>query len=445
MQNKENKTNRKYFFRYVIPSIGAMLVTSLYVVVDGIFVGNGVGADALAAINIAGPYIMIIVAINMMMTIGGATMTAISMGMKKEDEANNYFSISMKMIIVFSLLISIISCPLSTQIVRLLGANDALVESASCYLMYFVMFCIFFCTATALAAFVRNDGAPRLAFFGMVAGGISNIFLDWLFIYPLNMGIMGSAIASGLGQILSCLILVSHFVRKKGILRLKRTHTTKAIILEIFKRGTPEFMNQLFQPITVLCYNLLVIKIYGEIGVAAFSVVYYILTISVSIFVGLTQGTQPLISISYGEGNTKNEKYYYHAGLILNLILSLVIYVIMFFAGKPIIRMFNSDPDLIAIGYDCIVIYGISFMFTAVNSVIISYYTAKKQTGSALLLSTLRCLVYIPICVFSLPAIFGQNAMWVGISVAEILCIITAIIIDIFNKKRTQINSKVNP
>ena len=436
MLSSDKTVQRSTFLKYVIPSIGAMLVTSLYVVVDGVFVGNGIGSQALAAINIAGPFIMTIVALAMMVTVGGATMTAINIGKGDNDSANNYFNVSMKVIILFSILMTFVAVFFPKQIVRFLGANDALVDSAACYLKYFVMFGIFFCSSMALSAFVRNDGSPKLAFWGMVAGGVSNIFLDWLFIFPLNMGIKGSAIASGLGQILSCVILMTHFIKKHGVLRIKKSHISKNIMWEICKRGTPEFMNQLFQPITVLCYNLIAIRVFGEIGVAAFSVVYYILTISVSVFIGLTQGTQPLISYSYGEGNKENEKYFYRAGIILNTILAVIIYVLMFFFGDSVIKFFNSDPNLVKIAFDCIKIYGISFIFTAVVIVIISYYTAKKETGAALLLSTVRCLIFIPLFVFITPALFGEKAIWIGISVAEIFALLSAVIIKIVIKKR---------
>ena len=430
MLSSDKTVQKSTFLKYVIPSIGAMLITSLYVVVDGVFVGNGIGADALAAINIAGPFIMTIVALSMMITVGGATMTAISIGKGENDKANNYFNVSMKLIIVFSLLMTIIAVFFPKQIVRFLGANDALVESASCYLKYFVMFGIFFCSAMGLAAFVRNDGSPKLSFWGMVAGGVSNIFLDWLFIFPLDMGIKGSAIASGLGQTLSCLILITHFIKKRGVLRVRKSHMSKGILWEICKRGTPEFMNQLFQPITVLCYNLIAIRVFGEVGVAAFSVVYYILTISVSVFIGLTQGTQPLISYSYGEGNKENEKYFYHKGIILNTVLALIIYILMFIFGRPVIRFFNPDERLIEIGYECIKIYGLSFIFTAINIVIISYYTAIKKTRAALMLSTVRCLILIPLFVFITPVIFGEKTIWLGITIAELFGLLGGFIIS---------------
>ena len=386
---------------------------------------------------------MTIVALAMMVTVGGATMTAISIGKGDRESANNYFNVSFKVIFLFSLLMTIIAVLFPKQIVRVLGANEKLVDSAATYLKYFVMFGIFFCSAMALAAFVRNDGSPKLSFWGMVAGGISNIFLDWLFIFPMNMGIKGSAIASGLGQTLSCIILLTHFIKKRGVLRFSKSHGSKGIFKEICKRGTPEFMNQLFQPITVLCYNLIAIRVFGEIGVAAFSVVYYILTISVSVFIGLTQGTQPLISYSYGEGNKVNEKYFYKHGLILNTFLALVIYILMFFFGKGVIRFFNNDPKLVEIGYECIKIYGLSFIFTAINIVNISYYTAIKETKSALILSTIRCLILIPLFVFITPLIFGSKAILMGITVAELFALVGAFIINRGNKKHTKEQLKI--
>ena len=303
MSEKTPSGRSKNFYAYVIPSIGSMLVTSLYVVVDGIFVGQGIGTNALAAINIAGPYIMAIIAVSMMITVGVATMCGINLGKKDVKTANTFFMTSMKLIIGLSLTVTVLSFLFPMQIARLFGASDLLVVDTAIYLKYFVLFGIFFCSAMALAAFVRNDGDPKLAFWGMISGGIANIFLDWLFIFPLHMGIVGPAIASGLGQTLSCLVLLTHFWRKKGVLRVAKQPFAGADVHEIVKRGTPEFMNQLFQPITVLCYNLLALHFFGEIGVAAFSVVYYVLTITVSVFIGLSQGVQPLISRSFGEEN----------------------------------------------------------------------------------------------------------------------------------------------
>ena len=443
IEKNEKNFRRNNFFKYVIPSIAAMLVTSLYVVVDGIFVGQGVGKDALGAINIAGPFIMIVVALSMMVTVGGATLCGISLAKNEEQKANKYFALSMCLIICFSFITTLITVFWSGPIVKRLGADEVLASDSATYLKYFTIFCVFFCSSSALAAFVRNDGSPTLSFVGMVIGGLSNIFFDWLFIFPLNMGVKGSAIASGLGQILSCLILLSHFFMKKSRLRFSFKTTKFIDIWEICKRGTPELMNQLFQPITVLCYNLLAMKVFGSIGVDSFSIVYYVLTITVAVFVGLTQGCQPLISKAYGENNEKDEKYYFYMGMIVNVILALIVYLIVALLGKQIIWCFNNDEELINIGYNCMLIYGISFIPSSILIVLISYYTAKKKTMKALLLSTLRCLVFIPLFVFITPMMFGRHCLWLGITIAEIFALITAFIVEVISKHKKPKNKNV--
>lgn len=418
----DRRDRSRLFAEYVIPSIGSMLVTSLYVVADGVFVGRGIGKNALGAVNIAGPWIMTVIAVTMMLTVGGATMCAVSLGMGSAEKANKYFNMSMALVLAFSGLMTAVTVLFPRQAVRLLGANAALEEDAACYLKWFVAFCVFFCSSSALAAFVRCDGAPGLAFWGMIAGGVSNIFLDWLFIFPLHMGIAGPAVASGLGQSLSCAILLTHFIRKKGCLRFGKARGALSCAAEIARRGTPEFMNQLFQPVTVLCYNLIAMKIYGETGVSAFSAVYYILTVTVAVFTGLSQGIQPLISRSFGGGSREDERFYLRRGAVCSVLLALGVYAAMLFGGRGVISIFSGDSRLIGIGYGCIRVYGLSFLFTAVNTVAITYLTSTKRTGRALALSAARCLVFIPLFAFAFPAMLGSSSPWTvwgGITAAE--------------------------
>ena len=153
-----------------------------------------------------------------------------------------------------------------------------------------------------LAAFVRNDGNPKLGLAGMAAGALSNVFLDWLFIFVFHMGIHGAAVASGLGQVISCMIMLPHFIHGKGRLKLKLLPIEKYYTSEILRRGIPELITQMSQPVTIFCYNLIVIRYLGNIGVSAFSVVCYLLTLVFSVFIGVSDGIQPLISRSAGEG-----------------------------------------------------------------------------------------------------------------------------------------------
>ncbi len=419
LQEGATYLRNKQFYQFAIPAIGAMLVTGLYFVVDGIFVGRGIGTDALAAINVSVPFICILTSVSMMITMGGATITAIHFGRGENEQANHCFQLSLLMVILFGLFMTVMSALFSKNIAKLLGASDILLEPTADYIKYFVIFGIFFCGANTLSAFVRNDNNPQLALWGMLVGALSNIFLDWLFIFPMKMGIIGAAIASGLGQVLACLLLCTHFIRKKAKLHIRVPQISFSMIRQIIKTGVPEFVTQMSQPITILCYNFLVLRMFGEIGVAAFSVVSYLLVVIIGIFIGLAQGMQPLLSRSFGSGKSDDERYFFHKGLRLGLILAIVIYILLWIFGKQLIAIFNPDPDLVQIGYHCLKIYGLCLAFTALNVVHTIYFLSTRRTKEAICLSTLRSFVANTIFVFLIPVLFGDDAIWVGIIFAE--------------------------
>ncbi|MGN0159039.1 MAG: MATE family efflux transporter [Brotaphodocola sp.] len=414
-------SDNRRFFQYVIPSIGSMLVSGLYFVVDGIFVGRGVGTNGLAAVNIAVPFISLLTAITMMITMGGASLTSISFGQGETEQANHYFHTSVLLVLIFALFMSMISILFPGSIAGLLGASEVLLEDTAVYLKYYVVFGIFFCGSMMLSAFIRNDGNPQLAFWGMIAGACCNIFLDWLFVFPLQMGLRGAAIASGLGQVLACVILAFHFILRKGSLRFSFSKINQAEVWNILRTGLPEFVTQMNSPVTTLCYNQIVIRVFGEIGMAAFSAVAYLLVVILAVFIGLAQGLQPLLSLSRGEGNLNREKKFMRQGLILNVILSLAVYLVMVLFGRPIIRVFNPDAQMVRLAYNCMLVYGISFPFAAINIVYTTYFLSVKQTVQAMRIAVLRSFILNVVCIFAVPALLGDAFIWLGIAVAEAL------------------------
>lgn len=208
----------KSLFSYLVPAMGGLFVTYLYNVVDGIFVGQGVGSAALGAVNLAVPFITFSVAVAAMFPMGRATIVAIRMGRKDKEGANRAFITSLSLTLVLSVALMVIGMVFSRQIVTFSGAKGLsaqMREMSAQYLFYYSAFSVPTLISACLSVFVRNDGSPTLSFVGMCAGAAANIFLDWLFLFPLDMGIVGAAVASGLGQILSILILLSHFILKK--------------------------------------------------------------------------------------------------------------------------------------------------------------------------------------------------------------------------------------
>lgn len=216
----------KIISRYVLPSVGGLCVTYLYNIVDGIFVGQGVGSAALGAVNIGVPFITFVVAAAAMFPMGGATIVAIRMGRGDKDGANYAFMTALSMTVLLAIGLMVIGMFFAREIVMLSGADklsEEMAQMAEEYLFYYSAFSVPMLISTCLSAFVRNDGSPALAFTGMFVGAFANIFLDWLFIFPLHRGIIGAAIASGLGQMFSVVVLLFHFVLKRGTLTIKTT------------------------------------------------------------------------------------------------------------------------------------------------------------------------------------------------------------------------------
>ena len=246
---KKNTT----LFHYILPSVGGLCVTYLYNIVDGVFVGRGVGHLALAAVNITVPFITTLVAISSLFAMGGSTVIAIRLGRGDRKGANDAFMTAFIMTLLLSVILLLIGTLLPEKISLLCGSSPEILPLAKEYLFYYTAFSIPFLLSNCLSVFVRNDGAPELSFVGMCVGAVANIFLDWLFIFPLQMGIMGAAVASGLGQVLSFVILISHFIRKKGQLRIGKFKYSIALTGKICKRGMPECISQLNTPVTAFC------------------------------------------------------------------------------------------------------------------------------------------------------------------------------------------------
>lgn len=420
--------HKNKFYQFVIPSVCASMVTGLYFVVDGIFVGQGIGSSGLGAVNLAVPFICILTAVAMMIAMGGSTITSIFIGQGNDQKALHSFMNSIFLVLIFSGFMTVFSFLFSDKIAVFLGARKNLLSLTSDYLRYYILFGIFFCMAMVLAAFVRNDGNPKLGLAGMAAGALSNVFLDWLFIFVFHMGIHGAAIASGLGQVISCAIMLPHFIHGKGRLKLKLLPMEKYYIFEIVKRGIPELITQMSQPITIFCYNLIVIRYLGNIGVSAFSVVCYLLTLVFCIFIGVSDGIQPLISRSVGEEKKDLEQYFFKKGIAVNFFLAFSLYAVLLLFGKPVIHIFNREPALVRLASESLSVYGISFLFAAVNMIFTTYHLASKRTSKALTIASLRSFVINVAFIFLLPALFGRQALWTGIIAAELTVTIIAVL-----------------
>lgn len=422
----------KSFFGYMLPATGSLFVTYLYNVIDGIFVGRGAGAAALGAVNIAVPFITFVVAAAAMFPMGGAAVTAVRMGRGDTDGANRAFMTAFSLTVFLSLILMITGMVFSRQITDLSGARTLSAEMRAMsadYLFYYSAFSVPMLISTCLSVFVRNDGSPTLSFAGMCAGAMANIFLDWLFIFPLGMGVIGAAVASGLGQIFSMLILLSHFIRQAGSLRIRLYRADLSLIRKICRRGVPEAVTQLATPVTALCYNLALADLMGDTGISTFSILSFIHSLTGAVLSGVAQGLQPLWGNSYGRQDTEEIRWYLRCGMVTSSILAVCLYGILLLFGRPIICIFNRDADLVRTAAAALPLFSLSLFPMGINLTATAFFFSTKRTEAAGIIAVSRGVVVKAAAVFAMPLLFGVNAIWIAPFAAELITLILAVAI----------------
>ena len=419
----------KKFLGYAIPSALAMFVSSLYTIIDGIFVGRGVGDMALAAVTIVMPLTIMLFGIATMFAVGGGALVSKNFGAGKDEEGIIVFRQVFKFLLILSIGINLLCSIFSSQVVTALGATDNLKSLAGEYLRYYSIFCIPNLIGIALNSFVRNDSRPKLAMISTIAGAVTNIALDYLFIFPLGMGIKGAAIATGLGQLVTVSIVLPHFIKKRGKLSFGSVSLDKMVIKEFTNIGLPSFFAEAAFSVIVFIQNIALVNFIGEIGLSAYSVINYITTNIYMVLLGLTFGAQPLISYNFGARKAKNMIHVYKVSNITAIIITAIFTGICFMFGRDLIGIFTSDNTVIEIAYNGLNITNLGFFIVGLNLTTTVYYQAIEVPKYSNLICILRSVIFLPIAVFILAKFMGINGIWLSLFVSELLSLATASIV----------------
>lgn len=415
----------KEFFKYAIPSALAMFISSLYTVIDGIFVGQGVGDMALAAVNIVLPFTVMLFGLASMFAIGGGSQVSKYIGAGESDKAVSIFRQVFKFLLILSGIISLICVIFTKQIVTILGATEALSELAVDYLRFYAIFCIPNLIGIVLSSFVRNDGRPKLAMLSTILGALTNIVLDYLFIFEYGLGIKGAAIATGLGQIVTVVVLVPHFIKKKGCLSFGNIKLDFEELKNFSKIGFPSFFAQASYSIIVLIHNVMLVRFMGEAGISAYSIINYITTNTYMVLYGLTLGAQPLISYNYGRKDGKRMLGFYKLTCIAATTVSLAFVFISFILGPKLIGIFTSDPYIGDLAYLALRIASLSYFAVGINLNTLVYFQALEKPKYSNLICIFRSVIFLPIALVILCIAFGGNGIWVGTILSEALTLLT--------------------
>lgn len=424
-----NSSKVKNILKYVLPTILSQCAFFFFTIVDGIFVGNGVGTDALGAVNIAQPLVMIIGAVFMLTTIGGVTITAIRIGSKDYEGANQAFMHAVLSTFIVAAFFTVVGTIFTKPIAVLLGAEGLYVEMVCDYLFWYTAFTIPSALSATLQGFGRNDGAPVFVMVSTIVSTSLNIFLDWLFVFPLRKGIAGAALATGISQVVGLVIILIHFLRKRGHLYFAKLKFDGKLMSKVLKRGLPEMFSQLATPIMIFCMNHVILQFLGNDGINAYSVISYIVSFAFAIFIGVSEGMQPLFGQSYGDKNANDLKYYKRWGMIISVVGSIVVYVPIIFLSDLICNMFGADSNATEIAVKAIPQYCWAFLFVSLNTILSAYLYSTKRTKESVILNILRGIIFTPFCIVTLSFVTKGAIIWYTVGIAEVFTFIMAVII----------------
>lgn len=418
------------FTKYVALNIFSMIGLSCYILADTVFIANGVGSNGLTALNLVLPIYSFMNGIGLMIGIGAATQFSISYGEKNIAEGNKIFTIACVIAGFLGILFTITGIFFSNRLAGFLGADYLILPIASEYLRTILLFSPAFMLNNVLICFVRNDGKPTHSMTAMLVGSFSNVILDYVFIFPLGLGMFGAAFATGLAPIFSMAVLSLHFINKKNSFKLVKLHTLKQHLDKIFKSGISSFITEFSSGIVMLLFNFTILKIAGNPGVAAYGVIANLALIVVAIFTGIAQGIQPIVSQNYGAGKTSNTIKTLFLALILAESLGFILYIIMVFFHIPVISIFNknNDPLLRELAANGILLYFISFLLMGINIVTASFFSAVTQAKQSFVIAFTRGFAAVILLINILPHFMGMNGVWITIPCVELITLFFSVI-----------------
>ncbi len=426
------------FAKYTSLNVLGMIGLSCYILADTFFVSKGLGTDGLAALNLAIPVYSFIHGSGLMIGMGGGTKYSIFKSQKEHDNANRAFTGAVSLAAAFASVFVLIGLFFSGTIISLFGADESVFAMSKTYLQVILLFAPAFLLNNLLLCFVRNDGAPQLAMAAMIGGSLSNVVLDWVFIFPCQMGIFGAAFATGLAPIFSILILSPHFVRKKNSFHFIKCRPDGKLLSGILSSGIPSLVTEVSSGIVMIVFNAIILQLEGNVGIAAYGIIANLSLVILAIFTGIAQGIQPIISRCYGMKERSKIHATLRYALTTMLLFSAVIYGVVFFGAPQITSIFNSEqsPLLQNIATEGLRIYFIACPFAGFNVILSMYFTSTECPRPAQIISVLRgFLVIIPMA-FLLSWIGKMYGVWCAFPVAELLVSIIGLLLFISNQKK---------
>ena len=418
----------KLFFRYLIPAIMGTMVTSIYVLADTIIIGKGIGIDAMAALNIVLPLFNIFFGNGLLFGVGGSVLMSIARGRGDVKAGECYYTVSMILNAVTCILYTVLFWVFMDPIARFLGATDVTMPYVKEYVPYVIAGLSVFAFSTFLQTFVRNDGAPKLAMAAVVTGGISNVFLDILFVYPLHMGMAGASIASVIGSGITVIILLFHFRSKSCGLKFSLEGFSLKYVKQVFANGFTSFLVEITSGMVMFVFNIQLLEYVGDIGVSMYGVICNTTIIVICLCNGINQAAQPIISTNHGAGLYARIESVRRLGVKTAMVICSIPAVIGLIVPNVFTYIFlNPNEELLALSPVAIRTYFIGFFVMGVNMFIVGYFQSIVKPVLSLILCLLRGCVLSILFVTILAPLFGVVGIWASVPLGEFVTLFIAV------------------
>ena len=410
----------KQFFKYVSQNIFGLLGTSCYILADTYFIAQAAGTDGVTLLNLCLPIYNLIFAFGSMIGLGAATRYAI-LRAQGDARAQRYFSNAIFSVCILAVPFMLVGIFRPDGLLRLMGGDADIVALGMNYARIFLMFTPFFMCNYVVASFVRNDGDPSLAMVATLGGSLFNVVFDYIFIFPMGLGLPGAALATAISPILSIAVCSAHFIKKSNTITFVRKAPSVRLLAQSCQLGISGFVGELSSGVTTTVFNFLLLRLAGNVAVAAYGVVANFALVATAIFNGVAQGAQPLVSQCYGKNEMAGARKLLLLGCGTALGLAALLYGVVFGYTDALTALFNSENSALmaAFAHSGMRIYFVGYFFAGCNIVAAGYLGAVNRPAEASITSLCRGMVAIVVCSLVLSALFGMNGVWAAFPVSE--------------------------
>lgn len=410
----------KQLMRYVIPAASAMVLFSLYTVIDGVLVSHGVSESALTSVNISLPFINALSGLSILLSMGASTLCAFALGRGNKKEAEEIFTQTVAVMCVLSVVITVGVLLFAEELATLLGAGPHTIDNAVDYLRIVSLFSICFILSYCLEVMVKVDDSPILATAGVAVSAVVHVGLAYVFIFHFHWGVKGGALATGLAQLGSLLLFLHYFVKGKSDMKFRKFKFHPKIFLRILPLGVADCSIEFMLGFLTIIYNNVLFRLFGESHQTIYAVIAYLSLVVFMVMQGIAQGMMPLVSVAVGKGHQKTIRFYFTRSLLMVAAVEVLMVVIcQLFPQVFVTILLSHDSPLFAQAVSALRQYSLSYLLAGLNILLAGYFTALGRGISSCLLSLSRGFVFLPAAILLLSQVGSGQGIWIAALIGE--------------------------